>query len=101
MSIDAPFQLFRDEEIGNATTLDGVYGLYDGSETIYYGKGTGAEGIKGRLKAHKAGYEGSCTRNATYFNYETHSNPSARERELLQEHQRIWGKLPRCNNVIP
>jgi len=101
MSIDAPFHHFTDEEINSTTTLDGVYGLYDSPETIYIGKGEGAGGIWGRLKAHKAGYEGSCTQGATYFNYETHHNPSARERELLEEHKRLWGKLPRCNDVMP
>lgn len=101
MGIDAPFHFFNDDGINNAPILDGVYGLYDGSDTIYFGKGEGAEGIRGRLKRHKAGYEGYCTKNADYFNYETCFTPSQRERELLQEYERLWGKLPRCNDVIP
>ncbi|MDH5695236.1 MAG: GIY-YIG nuclease family protein [Dehalococcoidia bacterium] len=101
MSIDASFHSFTDAEINNATILDGVYALYDGSETIYIGKGEGAEGIRGRLKRHKAGYEGNCTKQATYFNYETNFNPLKRESELLQEYKRLWGKLPRCNEVMP
>jgi len=99
--IDAPFHLFTDEEVNRATILDGVYALYDSSETIYIGKGEGVDGIRGRLKSHKAGYEGSCTKLAGYFNYETHLYPSARERELLEEHRRLWDKLPRCNNIMP
>ena len=101
MGIDAPFHSFTDEEITNAPILNGVYALYDGSTTIYIGKGEGTEGIRGRLKAHKAGYEGNCTNQATYFNYETHISPSQRETELLQEYKRLWGKLPRCNEVMP
>ena len=101
MGIDAPFRSFTDDEINLATILDGVYALYDGSVTIYYGKGEGLEGIRGRLKSHKAGYEGSCTQRATYFDYETHHNPSNRERELLEEYKRLWGILPHCNSVIP
>ena len=101
MGIDAPFHSFTDEEVNSATILNGVYALYDGSETIYFGKGEGAEGIRDRLKAHKAGYEGNCTKGATYFNYETCFNPSQRESELLQEYKSLWGKLPRCNGVMP
>ncbi len=101
MSIDMPFQAFDDTEIDIATTLSGVYALYDGSETIYVGKGEGAEGIKGRLKSHKAGYEGHCFAQATYFNYEICPNPPLREAALLREHTVIWEKLPRCNDVIP
>ncbi len=101
MNIDMPFQLFVDEEIDIATTLNGVYALYDDSETIYVGKGEGAEGIKGRLKSHKAGYEGHCFARATHFNYEICLNPPQREATLLREHIAIWGKLPHCNDVIP
>ncbi len=101
MSIDTPYRPFVDVEIDIATTLNGVYALYDGSETIYVGKGEGVEGIKGSLKTHKADYEGHCTTQATYFNYEICSSPPLRETALLREHITIWEKLPRCNDVIP
>jgi hypothetical protein len=101
VSIDTPFQPFTDTEIDIATNLNGVYALYDGSEAIHYGKGGGAEGIKGHLKSHKAGYEGQCTTQATYFNYEICSNPPQREAALIREHITIWEKLPRCNDVVP
>lgn len=101
MFISMELRIFTDKEIENATIIDGVYGLYGGSETIYYGKGEGLEGIRGRLKRHKAGHEGYCTRGATYFNYETAPNPSWREVELLTEYKELHGKLPRCNDFIP
>ena len=101
MSINTPWRPFIDSEIEKAPILDGVYGLYDGSETIYYGKGEGEEGIKGRLKWHKAGHGGSCTQRATSFNHEACLKPSQREVELLTEHKRLYGKLPRCNDVTP
>jgi len=105
MSIDSPWYTFTDAEIDKAPTSSGVYALYrtnsQDSAVIYYGRAEGTEGIKGRLKSHKAGYEGYCTTNAEYFNYEICWNPSVRERELLEEHKRIWGKLPRCNDVMP
>ena len=96
-----PFRPFTDVEIDIATALNGVYALYDGSEAIYIGQGKGAEGIKGRLKSHKAGYEGHCITQATHFNYEICPSPPLREAALLREHITIWEKLPRCNDVIP
>lgn len=101
MSIGGDWQSFTDEEIAKATILNGVYELHQGSDLIYIGKGEGPEGIRGRLKSHKAGYEGSCTKQAQYFNYETCIDASARERKELQEYQSIYGKLPRCNEVMP
>ncbi len=101
MSIKTVWRPFTDSEIEKAPILDGVYGLYDGSEAIYYGKGEGKEGIRVRLEWHKAGHGGSCTQKATAFNYETCFNPSQRETELLAEHKRLYGKLPRCNDITP
>ena len=101
MFINSTFHQFTDDEIDKAPTLDGVYGLYDGSEILYYGKGEGEEGIRDRLKWHKAGRGGACTQKATSFNYETCFNPSQREGELLVEHKKLYGKLPRCNDVTP
>ena len=101
MSINTTWHPFTDSEIEKAPMLDGVYGLYDGSETIYFGRGEGEEGIKDRLKRHKAGSEGRCTQGATSFNWETCFNPSQREAELLAEYKSLYGKLPRCNDVTP
>jgi hypothetical protein len=101
MGINTPFHNFTDDEIRQAPIYDGVYALYESSTTIYIGKGEGQEGIRGRLIAHKEGYEGECTRYADYFNYEPVFNPSQREAELLQEYKLLWGKLPRCNDIMP
>jgi hypothetical protein len=104
MGIKTDWHIFTDEEIAKAPISNGVYGLYEISgkpATIYFGKGEGLYGIKGRLQSHKAGNEGTCTKSADYFNYETCYDPSARERELIEEHKKIWGKLPRCNEVMP
>ena len=101
MGIGSTWYSYITREIKKAPISDGVYALYQGSEIIYYGKGEGFNGIRGRLEAHKAGYEGSCTMNADYFNYEICSNPAKRERELLQEYKNKNGKLPRCNDLMP
>jgi len=100
MGIDSSLHSFTNKEINKAPLSDGVYGLFQGTTIIYYGRGEGPKGIRGRLEAHKAGYEGSCTMNADYFNYEICSNPSNRERELLQEYKNTQGKLPRCNDLM-
>ena len=99
MSIDSTWLVFIDGEIGKAPIFHGVYCLYDGTEVIYYGRADGPEGIGGRLKSHKAGREGSGTKNATYFSYEICAHPAIRERELLDEHVRQFDKLPRCNSL--
>jgi hypothetical protein len=101
MSIDAPFHVFTDDEIEKATILNGVYALYDDKETIYIGKGEGKEGIRAQLRSHKVGYEGECTKDAKYFNYEACLNPQQRESELLHEYKKLWDKLPLCNDVMP
>ena len=100
MCINSPLRPFIDSEIDMTIPLDGVYGLYDGSDVIYFGKGEGIGGVRGRLKRHKAGYEGECTQRATHFNYEICSNPSRRETELLAEYLRLYWRLPRCNSII-
>ena len=101
MCINSLLRPFIDSEIDITIPLDGVYGLYDGSEVIYFGKVDGIGGIRGCLKRHKGGYEGECTQRATHFNYEVCSNPSRRETELLAEHLRLFWKLPRCNSSVP
>jgi hypothetical protein len=78
----------------------GVYGLYDASDfPIYYG--SSEVSIRSRLQRHKAGLEGPCTQSATYYRREPCPNPVERERALLQEHARQYGKLPRYNSVVP
>jgi len=88
---------FTDENIGKSPTGIGVYALYDGNELIYIGKAEGENGIRARLQAHKRGDEGSCTKKATAYRRELHSEPSQREAELLLEYYEAQGELPRCN----
>ena len=76
----------------------GVYGLYDPYPTvIYYGKSETS--IKDRLLSHLSGTESRCTQSATYFNVERNYNPITRERELLEEHKRLHGRSPKCNDI--
>lgn len=91
---------FNDLMINTAPDEPGVYALYDNGTCIYYGSST--RSIRSRLKDHRSGAEGRCTQSATHFNYEVNStDPVARERELILENKRIYGRLPRCNAVVP
>ena len=100
MAVSGDLYTFSDENIARVTTDKGVYSLHKGDETIYIGKGAGANGIRERLEAHKRGDEGSCTQQATAYRREVCSDPTSRERELLLEYRRAHGELPRCNEVI-
>jgi len=78
----------------------GVYALYSNGEVIYYGSSTTS--VRDRLKDHQSGREGRCTQSATHYNYDTTmSDPVAAERALLTQHQKTYGRLPRCNSRIP
>jgi hypothetical protein len=86
-----------------APDTHGVYGLYDGTGVpIYYGRAMGnGVTVKSRLLSHERGDEGPCTKSAYSFNTEVCFNPAQREQQLLAEHQRVYGRLPRCNEVMP
>jgi hypothetical protein len=101
MVIDTEWHYFNDEDIQKATTSIGLYALYKGSETIYLGKAEGVEGIRGRLKSHKAGNEGACTQFADYFNYMVCFDPRIHEIKLLDKYKKLYKKLPRCSDYIP
>ena len=101
MPISGDKYSFTDENISKSPTDIGVYALYDDAETIYIGKAEGENGIRERLQAHKRGDEGSCTQNASDYRREVCSNPSSREKELMQEYYDTNGRLPRCNDVMP
>ena len=84
---------FKDVTIISAPTYKGVYALDIGQEIIYIGKADGANGIRERLQAHKRGDEGPCTLGAIAYMREQHDNPSGREKELLEEYERTYGKF--------
>jgi hypothetical protein len=102
MPITGELYTFSDENLSNAPDVAGVYALYSGDGLIYIGRAQGGSTtIRSRLKDHKAGRDGRCTQSADSYKRETCSNPALRERELLQEYKNTYGKLPRCNEVMP
>jgi hypothetical protein len=80
--------------ISGAPDDAGVYALWDGEEVLYYGRSDGAGStIRSRLLDHY--YESASL--ATHYSWEISKDPAAREAELLGEHERAFGRLPRLN----
>ena len=106
MPITGEFHEFNEDNIARAHATSGVYALYyraDDNAPVYIGRasGTGVT-IRSRLRAHKSGTAGECTRRALWFKQEFDSFPVARERQLIDEYRHAHaGQLPRCNDVSP
>ena len=102
MPISGDIYAFTLENIDKSPVSHGVYALYSNGATTYIGRasGTGVT-IRSRLRSHKRGDEGSCTKVATDYRREVTEAPVSRERELLTEYVSSYGRLPRCNDVMP
>lgn len=93
---------FTQSNVDSAPDKTGVYQLIQNGTTIYFGRAMGGSTtIRTRLQDHYAGREGRCTQQATHYRREPCSNPAAREKELLREYVNAYGRLPRCNDVMP
>ena len=102
MPVNGDSYAFSDENLSKAPDSAGVYVLYQNGTCIYIGRAQGGSTtIRSRLKDHKSGREGRCTQVADTYKREPCSNPITRERELLEEFKQSYGKLPRCNEVMP
>jgi hypothetical protein len=78
--------------IAGAPEDAGVYTLWEHDEIVYYGRADGSSTIRSRLAEHlRAGMR------ATHYAWELCRDPAAREAELLGEHERAFGRLPRFN----
>jgi predicted GIY-YIG superfamily endonuclease len=99
MPISGDQYTFSSENVSKAPDQSGVYALYQSNSTTYIGRAQ--ESIRARLQRHKSGHDGSCTQAADTYRREVTSNPVARERELLEEYKKTYGRLPRCNDVVP
>jgi hypothetical protein len=101
MPIGGDKYTFNKDNVDRAPAQHGVYALYDGDALIYYGRASG-EGvtIRSRLQSHLAGNEGSCTKKATSYRRETTESAKTREVALLEEFQRQYRTLPRCNEKV-
>jgi len=92
---------FIQQNIDQSPASHGVYALYDGDTTIYFGRAAGmGVTIRTRLQAHKRGDEGKCTQSASHYRREVTEAATSREKELLEEYLSKSGRLPRCNEAI-
>jgi excinuclease UvrABC nuclease subunit len=101
MTISGDLYPFTQENVDVSPEDQGVYALYDNDVTIYIGKASQNDTIRKRLQAHKRGDEGKCTQSATHYRREVTNYATTREQELLREYKQSYGKLPRCNEVMP
>ena len=86
--------------ISGAPEEAGIYALWDGDEVTYYGRAEGksrggGSTIRARLLAHY--YEDR--KRPTHYSWEVCQDTDAREAELLKEHARKFGRVPRYNQA--
>ena len=102
MPISGKLYAFTQDNVNKAPAEHGVYQLYEGDVTTYIGRAAGdGVTIRSRLQSHFRGDEGPCTEAAENYRREVTPRPVARERELIDEYERKYGRLPRCNDVRP
>jgi hypothetical protein len=97
MPIASPRYAFTAIMVGGAPPDPGVFALWENDELIYYGRALGhGATIQSQLREHLDGAN-PCTARATHYGWEITSHPGARELELVREHRRTHGRVPRCN----
>lgn len=89
------------DNLSKAPDQAGVYELYEAETIIYIGRAQGGHvTIRSRLKDHKAGRDGNCTKGYTHYRRVITNDPASVEVRELESHKRQHGKLPRCNERI-
>jgi hypothetical protein len=83
--------------IAGAPDDAGVYALWDGEEVVYYGRAEGGNEGSSTIRSRLLDLYYSDPKRATHYSWEICANPAAREAELLAEHERLFGRLPRLN----
>ncbi len=99
MPIDGDKKQFDFTFISEVPDKSGVYALWDSQQVVFYGKS--ARSIRQDLQSHKIGKKGWCGFGADSFQFEVTDHPDSREMELMIEHIRRYGRLPRCNDRLP
>lgn len=99
MPITGKWWIFSETIVQYELESPGVYELGNSSgQVIYIGS---TNNVRRRLREHLA-ESGTCVkRNAAFYRVEYTSNHLARERELYNEHVRLYGRSPLCNEVRP
>ena len=100
MPIDDIWWSLTREMVATENDIGGVYELSEdhrGDTPIYVGSSVK---VKERLERHRNTTD-PCLRAATHYRIEYTPDYENRERELYDEHVRIHGLPPRCNDVRP
>ena len=98
MELSGTRYIFNSDNVDWAPEEAGVFALFDDEAVIYYGHAQGgAVTIRSRLQDHLSGKEGRCTQAAVSYMREVTPTPAERERELVEDYLRTFGRLPRCN----
>ncbi|MGA8641760.1 GIY-YIG nuclease family protein [Candidatus Binatus sp.] len=91
---------FTDQLVDMDQNQAGVYEFGNSSNDVVYIGST--NDMKRRLKEHLGEGTTSCIKqNAKVYRIEYTSSYLTRERELIDEFIRTYGRLPRCNSVRP
>jgi predicted GIY-YIG superfamily endonuclease len=96
MGITGQWWVFADAIIESEDDLPGVYELANAAgDVIYIG---GSDDLRRRLKEHWNEPRTTCVKtHAARYRVEYRRDFLARERELYDEHMRIFGAAPLCN----
>lgn len=87
--------------IAGAPEDAGVYALWDGEELVYYGRADGKnEGDGATIRSRLLDHYYDAPNRATHYGWELCKDPPAREAELLREHERTFGRVPRYNAKV-
>lgn len=79
--------------------MPGVYELADANRCVIY-IGQSAQDVPNRIRQHQS--RPCCVReHAVYWRYRPSRVPRAEEAELIADHRRRHGSLPRCNLAVP
>ncbi len=98
MPIRSKPRKFNKENISNAPDDIGVYSLRSRrGTTTYIGRSKDEDGIKGRLQDAKRKPRG---RSADSFQAERSKHPAKREKQLLEQYKKKYGRLPYYNDRI-
>ena len=80
----------------------GVFGLFDGQELIYVGRGDNRHdhSLRALLLLHQDGAMGECTMKASHYTWEiVLLGTVARETELLARYFQTHHRQPRCSEA--
>jgi hypothetical protein len=94
-TMDGPVHFLTNERLQEVPDIEGIVALWEGTTLIYLGAASqNLGGMRGEIQSKRGA---GCTQSATHFQFEASSDSSSLLQDLLNEHRRQHGSLPRCN----